>query len=67
MRDPLAIDATVVISWPTYCDFFFVLRERGIVCIVLEALGGIEELVTMSFGLRLNRAELDLVLAAWQG
>ena len=62
MRDPVEIDAMVVIPWSTYRDFFFLLRELGSVYIVL---GAIEDLLTNSIGLHLNRAELAFVLMAW--
>ena len=64
MSAPVEIDATVVIPWSMYREFFFVLQELGVVYVVL---GAMEDLFTNSFALQLRIEELSIVLAAWQG
>ena len=63
MSAPVEIDATVVIPWPMYREFFFLLQELGVVYV---ALGAMEDLFTNSFALQLRIEELSVVLAAWQ-
>jgi len=64
MSAPVEIDATVVIHWSMYREFFFLLHDLGVVYV---ALGAMEDLLTNSFALQLRIEELSIVLAAWQG
>jgi hypothetical protein len=64
MSAPVEIDATVVIPWSMYREFFFLLQELGVVYVALRAM---EDLFTNSFALQLRIEELSIVLAAWQG
>jgi len=64
MSAPVEIDATVVIPWSAYREFFFLLHDLGVVYI---ALGAMEDLLTNSIALQLRIEELSIVLAAWQG
>lgn len=63
MSDPVEINATVVIEWATYRDFFFLLQDLGQMYI---ALGAIEDLMTNGITLYLNRAELAFIVSLWQ-
>jgi hypothetical protein len=64
MSAPVEIDATVVIPWPMYREFFLLLHDLGVVYV---SLGALEDLFTNSIALQLSIAELSLILAAWQG
>jgi hypothetical protein len=63
MSAPVEIDATVIIPWSMYREFFFLLQELGVVYV---ALGAMEDLLTNSFALHLRIEELSIALAAWQ-
>jgi hypothetical protein len=64
MSAPVEIDATVVIPWSAYREFFFLLQELGVVYV---ALGALEDLFTNSIALHFRIKELSIVLVVWQG